>query len=214
VYVPQRRANKGTEFEALKRCNWANKSSILKLYHDEEWGEPKKNDRELFELLVLETFQAGLSWETVLKKREAFRDCFHDFDPVKVASKSDKDLATLLENPDLIRNKRKIEGAVTNARVFLKVTDQWGSFSRFLWSLTDGKTISPGWERDEDVPPYNPFSEKVSNYLKELGFVLVGPTVTHSFLQAAGLINDHIRSCFRFQEINSRYVVTSAFPDL
>lgn len=178
-----------------RRCPWAGPEPIYIDYHDREWGRPLHDDRALFELLVLEGMQAGLSWITVLKKREAFRRAFDGFDPERVARYDEAKLQALLENPEIIRNRRKLRAAVQNARAFLEVQRAYGSFDRFLWAYVDNVPIVNSPAGPEDIPVSTPLSEKISRDLKKLGFAFVGPTIVYSFLQAAGLVDDHMIWC-------------------
>jgi len=171
-------------------------------YHDEEWGVPVHEDRKWFEYLVLDAFQAGLSWRTVLHKREAFRRVFLDFDPCRVARMTDKALARARDNPAIIRNRLKIEATVGNARAFLAVQEERGSFDAFAWSFTEGRTIHNRWKRVEQIPAATPLSDRVSKALKKKGFAFVGTTICYALLQAAGVVNDHLEHCFRYAAIN------------
>lgn len=170
-------------------------------YHDEEWGVPVHDDRKWFEYLVLDAFQAGLSWRTVLHKREALRKVFYDFDPNRVARMSDKARARALENPAIIRNRLKIEATVGNARAFLTVQEEMGAFDAFAWSFTEGRTIHNRWKRVEQIPAATFLSDRVSKALKAKGFSFVGTTICYALLQAAGVVNDHLTSCFRYAEL-------------
>ncbi|AJI72444.1 3-methyladenine DNA glycosylase [Francisella tularensis subsp. novicida GA99-3548] len=166
-------------------------------YHDNEWGIPKYDDNELFELLILEGAQAGLNWETILKKRQGYRDAFYNFDPIKVASMSDSELEVLRDNPNIIRNKLKIYSARKNAQVFLQIQKEYGSFSDFLWGFVNFKPIKNSWKYSSDVPTATPISEKISKDLKERGMNFIGPTIIYAYMQATGLVNDHLVDCWR-----------------
>lgn len=179
----------------LQRCPWAGPEEIYIEYHDREWGRPLHDDRRLFELLVLEGMQAGLSWITVLKKREAFRRAFQGFDPERVARYGEADIEALLQNPAIIRHRGKLNAAVENARAFLEIQGAYGSFDRFLWAYVDGAPIINHPAAMEEVPASTPLSEAISRDLKRWGFRFVGPTIVYSFLQAAGLVDDHMIWC-------------------
>jgi len=180
----------------MKRCKWVDLNSpIYVKYHDEEWGVPKYNDRELFELLILEGFQAGLAWITVLKKREAFRKAFGNFEVNKVSKYSEEKVTELLNNADIIRSKSKIEAAINNAKVFMKIQKEFGSFSNYIWSFTRGKCIK---NTDDNMKVSSPLSDIVSKDLKKRGMKYVGTVIIYSYLQAIGVINDHEIECFRF----------------
>ena len=181
-----------------KRCSWVPEDDPLyTTYHDEEWGVPVHDDRKLFEFLILEGFQAGLSWRTVLYKRENFRAAFSGFDPRKVARFDERKLTELMNNKGIIRNKLKISAAVQNARAFLKVQEKFGSFDSFIWQFTDGRPIINHWEKDAHVPASTPLSDKMSKELKRLGFKFVGSTICYAHMQATGMVNDHTINCFR-----------------
>ena len=183
------------------RCPWAEGHELLRAYHDREWGLPLHDEGRHFEYLMLETMQAGLSWLTILKKREAFREAFAGFDPERVALFSESDIEELMRNEKIIRNGRKLRGAVTNAKAFLRVRREYGSFDRFLWSFTGGEPVIHDFERQEDVPARNELSDHVSSELKKRGFVFVGPVIIYAHLQAVGVINDHLTTCFRHREV-------------
>jgi DNA-3-methyladenine glycosylase I len=170
-------------------------------YHDNEWGRPVHDDRKLFEMLILEGAQAGLSWETVLKKREAYRKAFDGFDPEKVALYGDAKKEELLKNAGIIRNRLKINAAIINAGLFLEIQKQYGSFDQFIWSYVDHKPIIGHWEKFEDMPLTTPVSDKISKDLKKMGFKFVGSTIIYSFMQAVGMVNDHLRACFAYKEM-------------
>jgi DNA-3-methyladenine glycosylase I len=167
-------------------------------YHDEEWGVPLHDDRKLFEFLVLDAFQAGLSWSCVIKKRENFRRVFDNFDPARIAEYSDAKVAELLQDAGIIRNKSKINATITNARQFLEVQKQYGSFAAYIWQFTGGRTLQPHRKLLSDIPPTSPESDAMSAALKKLGFKFVGSTICYAFMQAAGMVNDHLESCFRY----------------
>ena len=180
----------------MKRCFWVDeKSEIYTKYHDEEWGVPKFNDRELFELLVLESFQAGLSWITVLKKREAFRKSFDNFDVKKVANYNENKEEELLQNPAIIRSKGKINAAINNAKIFLQIQKEFGSFSKYIWNFTNGKVIK---NTTGETIVSSPLSDEVSKDLKKRGMKYVGTVIIYSYLQAIGVIDDHDKDCFKY----------------
>jgi DNA-3-methyladenine glycosylase I len=172
-------------------------------YHDNEWGRSVHDDDKLFEMLILEGMQAGLSWSTILNKREAFRNAFDGFDPKKVAYYDDMKIAELMANEGIIRNRLKINSAITNAKVFLEIVEKHGSFDNFIWKYVDYKPIIGHWEKIEDIPVTTPLSDKISKDLKKLGFKFVGSTIVYSFMQAVGIVNDHIKPCFVYKEIVS-----------
>lgn len=183
------------------RCSWAGDLPIYIDYHDNEWGRPVHDDRKLFEMLILEGMQAGLSWITILKKREAFREAFDGFDPEKVALYGESKIQELLSNEKIIRNRLKVNAAVTNAKAFLKVQEQYGSFHQFIWAYVDNTPIQNHWKRMEEVPAKTPLSDRISGDLKQMGFKFVGSTIIYSFMQAIGMVNDHITDCFAYEEI-------------
>lgn len=180
----------------MKRCFWVDeKSEIYVKYHDEEWGVPKFDDRELFELLILECFQAGLSWITVLKKREAFRFAFDNFDVEKVSEYKGEKIEELLKNPNIIRSRRKIEATILNAKIFIQIQKEYGSFSDYIWGFTEGKIIK---NTSNTIPASSPLSDKISKDLKKRGMKYVGTVIVYSYLQAIGVVNDHEKSCFKY----------------
>ncbi len=184
-----------------KRCAWAESGNELYLqYHDREWGVPVHEDRKQFEFLILEGAQAGLSWSTVLNKREGYRKAFANFDPVKVARFSEKKIETLNQDPSIIRNRLKITSAVSNARAFLAIQKEYGSFDTYIWDFVGGKPLQNRWNAMADVPATSPESEALSKDLKQRGLKFVGSTIMYAHLQAAGLVNDHLVSCFRYRE--------------
>jgi DNA-3-methyladenine glycosylase I len=178
------------------RCAWAQTPAGV-AYHDREWGVPVHDDRRLFEFLVLEGAQAGLSWETILKKRDAYRDAFVGFDPAKVARFTPARLARLLENPGIVRNRLKIESAASNARAFLEVQDEFGSFAAYLWPFVGGSPRINRWQQFRQVPARTPESDALSADLRRRGFKFVGSTICYAFMQAVGMVNDHTVDCFR-----------------
>ena len=182
------------------RCAWVNDDPLYISYHDEEWGVPLRDDRELFELLLLEGAQAGLSWYTILKKRETYRRAFDGFDPERVARYGDEKIAALLANAGIVRNRLKVLAAIGNARAYLDLRESGTGFADFLWSFTGGETITNAWLRIEDVPASTPVSHAMSKELKRRGFRFVGPTICYAYMQAAGMVNDHVVTCFRWKE--------------
>jgi DNA-3-methyladenine glycosylase I len=174
-------------------------------YHDEEWGVPVHNDRLFFEFLLLEAAQAGLSWSTILKKRENYRAAFDNFDPKKIAGYGEDKIQQLLQNPGIVRNRAKVRSAVTNARAVLKVQDEFGSFDTYIWRFVGGKTIHNSWESSANVPGKTREAEAMSKDLKSRGFQFVGPTICYAFMQATGMVNDHTIDCFRFHELRGSH---------
>ena len=187
-----------------ERCEWCKGDKLYEAYHDEEWGVPVYDDATIFEFLMLETFQAGLSWITILKKRENFREAFDDFDYQKIANYSEEKIESLLQNPGIIRNKLKIRSAVSNAKLFIEVQKEFGSFSDYLWAYVNHKPIDNKIDPQEGTPATSPISEKISKDLKKRGFKFVGPTVIYAHMQATGMVNDHITSCYRYEEVKLR----------
>jgi len=182
------------------RCGWAFKPLDME-YHDTEWGVPVHDDSKLFEFLVLDAFQAGLSWSTILAKRENFRKAFDNFDYQKIAKYNQHKIDELLQNEGIIRNKLKINATIGNAKAFMQVQKQFGSFDKYIWSFTGGKPIINKWETMKDIPATSPESDAMSKDLKKRGFKFVGSTICYAFMQAAGMVNDHLTSCFRYKEV-------------
>ncbi|MGC2237602.1 MAG: DNA-3-methyladenine glycosylase I [Pyrinomonadaceae bacterium] len=182
----------------MKRCDWA-KNDLSILYHDAEWGVPLRDDGKLFEFLILEGAQAGLSWDTVLKKRENYRLAFDNFDAEKIARYDAKKVESLLRNEGIIRNRLKIASAIQNANSYLKIKDEFGSFDSYIWSFVDGKPIKNNWKVASEVPARTEISDAMSKDLKKRGFNFVGSTIMYAFMQACGLANDHLVSCFRYK---------------
>jgi len=182
------------------RCTWCLGLDIYIDYHDKEWGVPVHDDQKLFEMLILEGAQAGLSWITVLKKRENYRKAFNNFDVKKVSRYTEAKKAKLLQNPGIIRNKLKVNAAVTNAQLFLKVVEEFGSFDKYIWQFVGGKPIVNKFKRREDVPATSPESDAMSKDLKKRGFKFVGSTICYAFMQACGMVNDHTTDCFRYKK--------------
>jgi len=185
-----------------KRCSWVSLEDPLMLeYHDREWGVPVHDDRKTFEFLVLEGAQAGLSWNTILRKRENYRRAFADFDPKKIAKFDGRTVRRLLSDPGIVRNRRKIESVVNNARAFLKVQNEFGDFDSYIWSFVDGKPIRNKWTSLRQIPVTSPEAKAMSADLLRRGFRFVGPTICYSHMQAVGMVNDHLVDCFRYSEI-------------
>lgn len=183
------------------RCGWCVGDPLYEAYHDEEWGVPVFDDDTLFEFLILETFQAGLSWITVLRKRENFRKAFDDFDYKKIAKYQQPQIDALLQDAGIIRNKLKVKATITNAQAFMKIQDEFGSFSKYIWDFVDGKPIKNSVKHYKEAPGNTPLSDIISKDLKKRGFKFVGSTVVYAHMQATGMVNDHEVSCFRYQEI-------------
>lgn len=195
-------ATAGVKPERL-RCAWCGSDPLYVRYHDEEWGVPVHDDCRHFEFLTLEGAQAGLSWITILRKRENYRAAFANFDPERVARFGQREIERLLHNPGIVRNRLKIEAAVTNARAFLGVRDAFGGFDRYVWAFVGGKPLQNRWARPRDVPAATPESEALSRDLKRRGFAFVGPTIVYAHMQASGMVNDHLVDCFRHGELGS-----------
>ncbi len=185
------------------RCEWGTVSQLYIDYHDNEWGVPVHDDRKLFEFLILEGAQAGLSWETVLKKRENYRKAFNDFDPVKVSRYGDKKIETLLGNKGIIRNRLKITSAINNAKRFLEVRKEFGTFDAYIWQFVNGRTITNRFKSIQEIPATTKESDAMSKDLKKRGFKFVGPTICYAHMQATGMVNDHVVGCFRYKEIKA-----------
>lgn len=182
------------------RCSWAGESPIYIDYHDSEWGRPLHDDGKLFEMLILEGMQAGLSWITVLNKREAFREAFDGFDPHKIILYDDAKIQELMANEKIIRNRLKINATISNAKVFLEVVKKYGSFDKMIWDYVDYTPIVGHWEKMEDVPATTPLSDQISKDLKKMGFKFVGSTIIYAFMQAVGMVNDHITACCAYNQ--------------
>ena len=185
-----------------KRCDWVGDNELLIKYHDEEWGVPIHDDHRLFEFLILEGFQAGLSWLTILRKRENYRTELDHFDPQRIAEYDEPKILALLQNPGILRNKKKIEAAIINAKSFLKVQQELGSFDAYIWQFVGGAPIHNRWKSVGEIPSHTSESILMSKDLKEKGFKFVGPTICYAFMQAVGLVNDHITECFRHKEVS------------
>jgi len=185
----------------IKRCSWCGDDPLYVRYHDQEWGVPVYNDRKLFEFLILEGAQAGLSWITVLRKRQAYREAFDGFDFNKIAAYKERKLQLLLENPGIIRNRLKIRSAVTNANAFIRVRDEFGTFNNYIWQFVDGRPIQNRHKTLKDIPAKTGLSDAISKDLKKRGFSFVGSTIIYAHMQATGMVNDHVTDCFRYKSI-------------
>lgn len=185
----------------MKRCAWAGEDGLYQHYHDMEWGVPLFDDRRLFEFLILEGAQAGLSWITILRKRENYRAAFDGFDPVRIAAYDENRIESLLGNPGIVRNRLKLHAAVTNARKYLEVQDEFGSFAGFLWQFVEGRPRQNVWRSLGEVPSSTTESDAMSRELKKRGFKFVGTTICYALMQAIGMVNDHLSDCFRHEEI-------------
>ncbi len=188
----------------LHRCAWSTTDPLLSEYHDREWGAPVHDDRRMFEFLTLEAAQAGLSWLTILRRREGYRRAFAGFDPQEVARFGEEEIARLLADPGIIRNRLKVRAAVNNARAFLKVQEEFGGFSAYLWSFVDGRPRVNGWTSQSQIPATSLESDALSRDLKQRGFSFMGSTIVYAHLQATGLVNDHTVDCFRFAELTGK----------
>ncbi len=186
----------------LQRCPWAESDPAMIKYHDHEWGVPVHDDRLLFEFLILESAQAGLSWSTILKKRPAYKEAFDNFEPEKIAGYSDMEIDRLMADPDIVKNRMKINSAVSNARAFLKVKKKYGSFDKFIWSFVGGSPVQNRWSKTEDIPSKTDESKAMAEALKKNGFKFVGPVICYAFMQAVGMVNDHTIHCFRHKELS------------
>ncbi len=189
------------EVEVKVRCKWAGSDPLVIEYHDREWGVPVHDDRLLFEFLILEGAQAGLSWTTILRKRENYRMAFDGFNPAAVADYDDAKIEDLLANQGIVRNRRKIQAAIDNARAFLKIQKEFGSFDAYIWRFVGNRPIRNSWKSLADLPAETPESRQMSSDLKKRGFKFVGPTICYAFMQAVGMVNDHTVDCFRYSEI-------------
>ena len=185
------------------RCGWETKDDLYIKYHDQEWGVPLRDDTKLFEFLTLESFQAGLSWHLILKKRDNFRKAFANFVPEKVAQFDENDVECLLNNEGIVRNKLKIRACINNAQRFLEIQKEFGSFHKYIWSFVDNKPIANNFKTLEEIPAKTELSDAISKDLKKRGFKFMGSTVVYSHMQATGMVNDHIRSCFRYSELKN-----------
>jgi len=184
-----------------QRCGWCGNDPLYIAYHDTEWGVPIYDDATLFEFLILETFQAGLSWITILRKRENFRSAFNEFDYKKIADYKQDKIDSLLQDAGIIRNKLKINATISNALLFMEVQKEFGSFSKYIWAFVDGKPIANAFKTSKEIPPNTALSDRLSKALKKRGFKFVGSTVIYAYMQATGMVNDHGTSCFRYREV-------------
>ncbi len=187
--------------DTKKRCSWSFKDDLMKKYHDDEWGVPQHNSQLLFESLILDGFQAGLSWSTILKKRNNFRKAFDDFDPYKIIKYDTKKINELVQNTGIIRNKLKIKATIKNATAYLNILKEFENFDKYIWQFTEGKTIINQYQTWEEIPAQTKYSENMSKDLKKRGFSFVGPTICYAFMQAIGMVNDHTVDCFRYHEL-------------
>ena len=186
--------------DGKKRCHWPGEDALYLAYHDEEWGVPEYDDRALFEKFILDGFQAGLSWITILRRRESFHKAFDDFDPAKIARYTPAKLAGLMQDQGIIRNRAKIAASVASAQAFLALQDE-GGFSHYLWNFVDGAPLQNKFRRQDQIPAETPLSAKISKDLKQRGFKFCGPTIVYAFMQAVGMVNDHVTTCFRHGEV-------------
>lgn len=186
------------------RCSWCEGDPLYVRYHDEEWGVPNHDDRKHFEFLVLESAQAGLSWLTILRKRDNYRRAYEGFDPSRVAGFTDEKTELLLQDSGIVRNRRKIEASISNARCFLALQDEYSGFDEYIWSFTGGSPVVGGWTELSRIPANTELSDLISRDLKERGFRFVGSTIVYAHLQAVGIVNDHLTSCFRYRELTSK----------
>lgn len=191
------------------RCDWVGSDPLYIKYHDHEWGVPVFDDQKLFEFLILETFQAGLSWLTVLKKRENFRKAFDNFDYHKIATYSEDKFTELINNPGIIRNKLKIKATITNAQVFMQTQKEFGSFAKYIWGFVDNKPLQNSFKDSADVPAKTQLSNQISKDMKKRGFKFVGSTIIYAHMQAMGMVNDHTIDCFRYREVKKYFVSVS-----
>lgn len=183
------------------RCSWCGEDPLYVSYHDLEWGVPLHDDQTLFEFLILEGAQAGLSWLTILKKRDAYREAYYQFDPEKVSRFNSRSIERLMSNPAIVRNRLKIEASISNARAFLEVQDEFGSFDKFIWQYVDHQPRQNRWRRFKDIPASTDESIQMSRDLQQRGFRFVGPTICYAFMQAVGMVNDHVTNCFRYRQV-------------
>ncbi len=187
--------------ENVSRCAWSASDPLYIQYHDAEWGAPLHDDQKLFEFLILEGMQAGLSWLTILRKRENFRKAFHNFDADQIARYNERKIKTLMQDAGIIRNRQKILATIDNARAFLKVQSEFGSFDKYIWGFVHGKPLVNRWETLKEIPAKTALSETISKDLQRRGFRFVGPTIVYAHMQATGMVNDHLVSCFRYRQV-------------
>jgi len=200
--------------KTTSRCPWPGNDPLMIDYHDKEWGVPQHDDRKLYEFLVLEGMQAGLSWSIILKKRDNFRRAFHGFDPVKVAAYNARQIQRLLSDPGIIRNRLKIEAAISNARCFLDVQKEFGSFDRYIWQFVQGKPICHRFQSLSAIPATSPESDVISRDMKARGFKFVGSTIIYAHMQATGMVNDHLTTCFRFRAVTAIKRTCGFIPEM
>lgn len=184
-----------------KRCGWCKGSHLYEAYHDQEWGVPVFEDKTLFEFLILETFQAGLSWLTILRKRDGFRTAFDNFDATKIARYNQSKVETLMQNAGIVRNNQKIKATINNAQAFIRIQEEFGSFSHYIWGFVDGKPIKNNFKNYKNIPANTALSDSISADLKSRGFKFVGSTIVYAHMQATGLVNDHEINCFRYDQV-------------
>ena len=185
----------------VNRCKWANYEDLMREYHDKEWGSPQHDDKALYELLILEGMQAGLSWSTVLKKRANFKKALENFDYNKIVKYGEKKIEELMQNEGIIRNRLKIQSIITNAKAFIEVQEEFGSFNSYIWSFVNNKAILNSWKKLDELPPNTELSDRISKDMKKKGFKFIGSTIIYAFLQAIGVVNDHTIDCFRYNEL-------------
>ena len=186
----------------MTRCEWSTNSPQYLQYHDEEWGVPLHDDTTLFEFLILEGAQAGLSWETILKKRDGYREAFDQFDAEKISKYSESKIESLLQNPKIVRNRLKVNSTVLNAKLFLDIQKEFGSFDKYIWQFTQGMTIQNSFQHMSEIPANTSESDAMSKDLKKRGFKFIGTTICYAFMQATGMVNDHVVNCFRYEELS------------
>ena len=193
------------------RCAWPLSGALMVAYHDEEWGVPQHDDRRLFEYIVLDAFQAGLSWAVILNKREGFRRAFADFDPARIAQFTERDVERLVADPGIVRNRQKIQAAIGNARAFLRLQERYGSFDAYIWQFVGGRPKVNRWRTLKQLPARTAESDAMSEALKAEGFKFVGSTICYAFMQAAGMVNDHVVRCYRWGEVQEKQVSGAGF---
>ncbi|GLK68133.1 DNA-3-methyladenine glycosylase I [Hansschlegelia plantiphila] len=189
--------------DSKRRCRWCGADPLYVAYHDTDWGVPERDPRALYEKLVLDGFQAGLAWITILRKRDAFREAFEGFEPERIASYGEADVARLMANAGIVRSRAKIEGAIKSARAFLAMRDDGEDFSAYLWGFVDGKPVVNRWRSTTDAPTASPISEALAKDLKRRGFTFCGPVIVYAFMQAVGMVNDHVTDCYRHSEVQA-----------
>jgi len=186
---------------SIKRCTWTGTDPLMSAYHDTEWGVPLHDDRKIYEFLVLEGMQAGLSWSTILRKRENFRAAFRGLDPAAVSNYGSREMDRLMADPGIIRNRVKLQAAINNAEKFLQVQKEFGSFDRYIWGFVGGKPIRHRFRKDSEIPAVSPESDRLSRDMKQRGFKFVGSTIIYAHMQATGMVNDHLAGCFRYSQV-------------